>query len=271
MRSLALALVPATLAGLAACGPEGSADFTVDDSAVAAQALIDEGDTLDDVGGVVGAAVVDDDVAAGAMDPTGPCAPGALRARVMARYDDDGDGVLSGIERAELRADVEGRPVLARRVSAERHLRRAVLARLRFVYDENRDGVVDELERALLRDDLHARCEARHVRVLERYDEDGSGDLSEAERQTLIDDVRARAAARRAGILERFDDDGDGRLSDAERAAVREAARSRAVEVRHALVAQFDDDGDGRLSDAERQALTEHLRARFRLEVGPEA
>lgn len=253
---------------LAACGGEVD-QLDAEDTAAAAQALIDGGDTLEGAGddGVAGEDTPDDEAALEEADPAGSCEPGALRARVIARYDADGDGELSDDERQDLRDDVEGHPLLRRAIERHRLVRRAVLHRLRFVYDANDDGRLDETERQTLKDDLIARCEARRAQILERYDVDGSGDLSDAEKDQLKSDLRARLMALRAEVLERFDANGDGRLDLSERQAVREAIQARMATIRAELKARFDVDGDGELSADERNALREFLRQRIRLEV----
>lgn len=268
LRLPALALASLALPlGLAACGEEG-VSVDAEDTAGAAQALIDGGDTLEGAG--EGAEGADDEAALEEADPAASCEPGALRARVLARYDEDGDGRLSDEERQAIRDDVEGRPVLERTLARHRALRRAVLHRLRFVYDANDDGHLDDSERLTLRDDLIARCEVRRAQILERYDLDGSGDLDEAERTELREDVRARILERRREILERFDANGDGALDLEERVALRQAVRDREAELRAALKERFDVNADGVLDDEERAALREHLRQRIRLELPAE-
>ncbi len=262
--TIALAGLPLALV---ACG--GAIDqLDAEDTAAAAQALIDSGDGLEGADdGEGGETTPDDETAMEEADPAGSCEPGALRARVVARYDADGDGTLSEEERQDLRDDVEGLPVLRRALERHRVLRRAVLHRLRFVYDANDDGRLDETERQTLKDDLIARCEARRAQILERYDVDGSGDLSDAEKDQLRADVRARLLALRAELLERFDANGDGMLDVTERDAVRDAVRARHEALRAELKERFDANGDGVLDAVERDALREHLRQRIRLEA----
>ena len=253
------------------CGlpEEVEASVGLEDQAAAAQALLDDGDTLEDAPGEAEEAP-DDEAAIDEAIPSLDCGLSALRRRVVERYDTDGDGALSPAERAELESDVEGRPLGQRLIERHRYARRAVLHRLRFVYDVDGSGQLDEAERAELRADMEARCAARQAQLLTRYDADGSGALEEEERAAFASDMRARRAERRSELLARFDADGDGSLSDAERAAMREEARARAADRRAQLRARFDVNGNGQLEDEERDALRAFLRARIRLEDGGE-
>lgn len=279
MRTLTPTLFALSLLGtgaIACGGIEDRGDADLDPAALALSLEDDAGD-----GPMEGAPAGDPEEAADAMHDAPPppppldaaCELGALRRRVIERYDEDGDGRLGEQERQTLRADLEDRPALARRLQRDRRRARVMMRRLAWIYDADDSRSLDETERQTMRDDLLARCEARRARVLERFDEDGDGTLDEGEREAARAAHRARMEERHQRALDEFDADGDGLLDDEERSAARAALRERMEARREALRAQFDADGDGSLSDAEKAALREHLRAVVRLEVeaeGPE-
>jgi hypothetical protein len=196
-------------------------------------------------------------------DGDGVCDFGARRARVMARYDANGDGHLGPVERQQLKADLEartGHPVALRLAIAHRvH----VLKRVKWVFDENNDGVLSADERTALVDAMQARCERLKAQVVARFDADGDGVLNAAERQAAKDAFWARAQAARQAVLAQYDANGNGVLDDGERLVLR-ADRLAAWQARKAAVkAQFDTDGDGVLSDAEKQALKQAIQQRI--------
>ena len=86
------------------------------------------------------------------------------------------------------------------------------------------------------------------------YDGDDSGDLSQQERAALHQDMDTRCQAVRARVLADFDQDGDGMLSDAEAEAARAFAQTMHQTRRQNEHATFDADGDGSLSREEHQA-----------------
>jgi EF hand domain-containing protein len=160
------------------------------------------------------------------------CGFGAIRQQIRERFDADGDGELSGEERATF-AQEFGSP-------ADR------VALLLELYDADESGALDATELAALAEDVEARCEQREAALLDRFDTDGDGELSDAERQAARDTLEARFGRGRhhgRGDAGADDDSGESRRERRERAAGR-----------------FDRDGDGRLSGGERRAFGEHLR-----------
>jgi len=98
--------------------------------------------------------------------------------------------------------------------------------------------------------------------ALQAYDSDGDGQISAEERQAMFQQMRGRWE------LQRYDKNKDGALDDEEKAArdtERENLRRRAEEASkqwEALRAKNDADGDGQLSGAESQAMVREMRER---------
>ncbi len=156
------------------------------------------------------------------------------REKIVDKFDADGNGKLTGDERAA-----------AREALKKFHNAKHFLA-------------------------WKKRHPALWKKVLAKYDADGDGKLGEAERQAL----REACQERREKIAEKFDKDGDGKLSAKERAALHRALRlhrrhkhfcawlKKRPGLRKKLLAKFDADGDGQLSEAERKALHEAFKDR---------
>ena len=185
----------------------------------------------------------------------GVCDLGARRARVLARYDANGDGHLGPDERQALKEDLEarvGHPV-ALRFGLQR--RAHVIKRLQWVFDSDLDGSLSSDERTAMIDALEARCERVRANVLARFDANGDGSLDATEKQAAKDAFVARLQAARQQVLTRYDANANGVLDEGERVALRTdlvaAWRTRRAEV----VAQFDVNHDGTLDDAEKTAL----------------
>jgi Ca2+-binding EF-hand superfamily protein len=196
-------------------------------------------------------------------DSDGVCDFGARRARILARYDADGDGQLGPAERQQLKSDLQarvGHPFAVRFAIAHRiH----VLKRVKWVFDENGDGALSADERTALVDAMQARCERLHAAALERFDADGDGKLSAEEKQAAKAALVARLQAAREALLAQYDTNGNGVLDDGERLALR-ADRIAAFQAKKAeVVAHFDTNGDGKLDDAEKLALKKAIQQRI--------
>lgn len=194
-------------------------------------------------------------------DVDGVCDLQGRRARVLARYDANGNGQLDRPELAALREDLIDRGGFAARFAIAH--RRHVLRRLAWVFDDNGDGQLSSDERTALVDALEARCERIKANVVARFDANGDGQLDQAERQAAKDALRARLAAERQRILAAYDANENGVLDDGERLTLRQdrvaAFRARRAEV----IARFDADGDGSLNDAEKLALRQAIQQRI--------
>ena len=128
--------------------------------------------------------------------------PPGWRARIMDRFDKDGDGTLNEAERAAVREAVQERfPRLYARV-LER-------------FDKDEDGKLNEAERAALRQATR-RCLGRLRRrlltarrhIVQEFDQDGDHRLNDDERAAAREAVKARIrewmknrAARRKAVM----------------------------------------------------------------------
>jgi Ca2+-binding EF-hand superfamily protein len=174
------------------------------------------------------------------------CGFDTIVARVIERFDSDGDGDLSETERAAI-VEEFGDP-------ADR------LQILMSVYDTDDSGSLEASELEAVKTDLEARCESLRERLLERFDTNGDGTLDATEREAARQALRERFAAHHAARLDEFDGNGDGRLGPLERRRAGQRVRERVEQRREALADQFDVDQNGELDATERAALEAHLR-----------
>ena len=134
-------------------------------------------------------------------------------------------------------------------------------------FDANQDGEIDEQERAAAQEQMRARfAEMRDRFLVRRFDADGDGQLGEAETASMEqakEEWRARIESAKARFMEKWDANADGQLEEGEKSAIRESFRARLAERRAAFIAEWDTDGDGELSEAERGAVREQMRARI--------
>lgn len=144
-----------------------------------------------------------------------------IREGLLKRFDSDGDGVLSGEERARARESMRRRPGPGR-------------GGPRYRIDSDGDGVISEAERAEARERWERGDRRRpygeqrmlRERMNRHFDKDGDGEFSPEEREARDREMRKR----RAEFVERFDEDGDGSLSEKERRAAAEERRNRSTE-----------------------------------------
>ena len=105
-----------------------------------------------------------------AGDPAAPAGPRCpLRARILEKFDKDGDGKLSDEERAA------AREAFRARLAAHKE---EILKR----FDKDGDGKLSDEERAATRESLRNRLAAHWDQILKRFDKDGDGKLSDEER-----------------------------------------------------------------------------------------
>lgn len=263
---LTLSLAAFSAGGLACQGSTMTEDQAVVGEASSALTVAEEsGDvTADAVGGETAAELTASGDESAALPPVpaeqdGACDLDARRARVVARYDANGNGKLDPSERQALKNDLEarvGHPVALRFGLAHRA---HVIKRLRWVFDSNLDGTLSSDERTAMIDALEARCERIRANVLARFDANGDGTLDATEKQAAKDALVARLAAQRQQVLSRYDTNGNGVLDDSERLALKDDRIAAFQARRAALVAQFDVNHDGTLDDAETIALKQAI------------
>ena len=118
---------------------------------------------------------------------------GALRQKLLEKYDTNGNGKIDPDEMEKARAD-RGKP-------------------------DAKGG--------------NPGGEGLRDRMLKMFDKDGDGKLSDDEKAAAKEAMKNRAGGaggrpNMEELIKRFDKDGDGKLSDAEKAAAREAIKGRA-------------------------------------------
>lgn len=196
-------------------------------------------------------------------DADGVCDFGAVKARILARYDANGDGQLGPAERQALKSDlaaVTNHPLAVR--FAIRH-RVFVMKRVRWAFDENNDGVLSADERTAMVDAMEARCERLRAQVVAHFDANGDGHLDATERAAAKAAFVARVQAARQALLSQYDANGNGVLDDGERLQLRNDRIAAWQAKKAQVIAQFDADGDGTLNDAEKLALKQAIQQRL--------
>lgn len=270
----ALSLVMAL--GLFACnsGGEPSGDAVGEAAAYLSETeeLEEESDVSGDMAAGMSEAEADavaGEEAANDLDPNSadqhePCDFDRLRERVIANYDQDGDGVVNDTERGEIEEDLRDaardRPRILR---LAKRVRRHAWHAVRWAFDTNGDRVLDDAERAELIAAAEQRCQIRRERILTTYDTNGDGQLSAEERVQFRSDRRMRIVEKVQELLDRYDTDGNLVLDQAERQAMKADLIARARARRAAVKARFDANGDGTLSAEEIDALKAAIREGF--------
>jgi hypothetical protein len=263
-----LSLSALSLGGLACSGALSEDEALVGEATSYLSAGEETGSLAADASGAEsdaeGAGLIDESMELPTMPPeaSGVCDIEGRRQRVLARYDENGDGQLGPAERRVMARELEarvGHPVAAR--FAMRH-RVHVLKRLKWAFDENGDGALSMDERTALIDAIEARCLRLRAAALERFDANGNGQLDAPERQAAKEALSARLAAARTQVLSAHDANGNGVLDDGERAALK-AERLAALRAKRAeVVGRFDADGSGSLDAAETLALKRAIQVR---------
>jgi hypothetical protein len=171
-----------------------------------------------------------------------------VRARVLAAFDGDGNGRLTGAERQAANA-----ALATGRVPGSRGAGPAAGETAPPGNGPARPSL-DEAQRRRLAEESRARFEQMSIRRFDR-NRDGRLDASErVEMERVAEDHRRQAEERRREFLARYDTDGDGQLSESEMRAARQDFVRRAEERRRQILARYDSDGDGVLSEQERDA-----------------
>ena len=111
----------------------------------------------------------------------------------LAKYDANGDGVLSAEEKAALKAALDAK-------------RQAFLDK----YDTNKDGVLDATERAAAEADRAAAIKAERTADFATLDADGNGKVTLAEFKAANPKA---PAARAEALFKRLDADSDGNIT----------------------------------------------------------
>jgi Ca2+-binding EF-hand superfamily protein len=184
-----------------------------------------------------------------------------LRRRVLAAFDADNDGKLTGEERdGANRALARGKLAMAEATSRPTGIgRRGMDGRgMDAPGPDGMGGPGPGLGGGGLPDDPES---------IKKYDTDSDGHLSPEERRAAMRGIREE---QRKQMLAQYDKDGDGKLSDEELAALRRDRGEGVAEntawdetVRTWQLRHFDEDGDGKISEAE-QAKVREFQQKFR-------
>jgi len=202
----------------------------------------------------------------------------SIRKHVLAMFDKNKDGKLTGEERAVANLYLRGgmkMPVIVRGPEpapagkgqegqpAAPELRRQAQSGALQAYDSDGDGQISAEERQAMFQQMRGRWE------LQRYDKNKDGALDDEEkaaRDTERENLRRRAEAmrtrmgqQRTDLMRRWDTDGNGQLSDQERAAMRDEVRRRAQQRQK----EMDADGDGKVSGEESRNYWRKLRQKY--------
>lgn len=150
---------------------------------------------------LIGLALLPLSFAQGEDAPSGPRAGAGMRAKVLEKFDADGDGKLSDEERAAAKAARE-----AKGNASPRQNGAGAGAKQGGPKGKNGAGQMGAKRGAQMRE-----------RILQKFDADGDGKLNEEE--------RAAAKAAREQHIKEFDSNGDGKLDDTERKAAMQARK----------------------------------------------
>lgn len=141
------------------------------------------------------------------------------RARLMRRFDKDGDGKLSEAERAE------AVKALKAKSGHFKEMRKKFVSGVIAKFDKDGDGKLDEAELTEFLEDQRKAFEScrrpgRPPRdfnapkeILAKFDKDGDGFLNPQERRAMFEQARQK----RDALFKKYDADGDGKLSDEEK------------------------------------------------------
>ena len=156
----------------------------------------------------------------------------AVCGRILAEFDADEDGELTGAERDAANRRLGG----TRRAAAGKAASRPRVA--------SADGPV------------------RRAGGLRQYDKDGDGELSHAERKEMIAAIRTRVERyRRRWQIHRYDTNKDGRLDEAERVAMAKAQAEAKARVAEYLRERRKEMAEGNRLDEAARAEAEKARA----------
>lgn len=145
--------------------------------------------------------------------------PAKIKARILKKYDKDGDGKLNDAECAELRK------VMQQKMAKREEFCKKRVARVLEKFDKDGDKKLDETEIRAFLDEQRRVFERMRMRpmmphrklpkeVIAKFDKNGDGVLDRQERAEMI----KQGIQRRAELLKKYDKDGDGKFNDEERA-----------------------------------------------------
>lgn len=169
-------------------------------------------------------------------------------ARLLARYDANGDGKLDENEKGAMRRHLQ---------KEFEPLRNRMLA----AYDSNGDGKLDADEQQAGRKAELAKLDGLRTSMLPKYDANLNGTIDPGERAEIRRDGQEFLKDVKAQVTQRYDANNNGVLDPEESAAVSAVAEKLRQEMRERLK-QYDVNGDGKLDEAERDKLKSDLESK---------
>jgi hypothetical protein len=188
-----------------------------------------------------------------------------LRSRVMASFDANRDGRLTGDERDKANAALLSGKLPGRGGGVTARAPVAPVARrmqdLLHGFDEDGDGRLSDEEFDAWREARREEFEQRRLEMeLQHFDTDGDGQLSEEE-QAALETFQGRLAGLGERLRERLiDEDGDGEISDEERGRAIRKMPMMVRRMREEMRRLTDADGDGEVSRKERAVFGDLMR-----------
>jgi Ca2+-binding EF-hand superfamily protein len=128
------------------------------------------------------------------------------KAKIIAKYDKNGNGIIDGDEKEAIRKDYAANP--------NGELK---------AFDTNGDGKLDDDEIAAIKPGAGSKDKTKIQQVLAKYDTNKNGMIDGAEKEALRKDY----AANKDGDLKAFDKNKDGKLDDQEIAAITMAKKEK--------------------------------------------
>jgi len=188
-----------------------------------------------------------------------------LRSRVMAGFDANKDGRLTGDERDKANAALLSGKLPGRRGGVAAPAPAAPAARrmqgLLQGFDENGDGQLSDEEFDAWREARREEFEERRLEMeLQHFDTDGDGQLSDEEKAE-VDAFQGRLAKLGERMRERLiDEDGDGEISDEELGRSMRRLPQIMQRMRDEMTKLTDADGNGEVSREERAVFGDLMR-----------
>ena len=184
-----------------------------------------------------------------------------IRKRVLAAFDTNRDGRLTGKERAAANRSLRGGRIQPRRAGPSGWFgrqRETYETRMLRKYDDDGDGKLSEEE---MKGAFQEMGRQQKQKLLEKHDLDGDGKLSDEERKAMYKQQNQpwREGFERLALRD-FDADGDGKIDEQEREEVNAFGRKLGGVMQQFNTRIFDLDGDGKVTSEERREVGGELR-----------
>jgi Ca2+-binding EF-hand superfamily protein len=154
------------------------------------------------------------------------------KAKIIAKYDKNGNGVIDGDEMEAMRRDYAANP--------DGELKE---------FDLNGDGKLDDAEIAAIKPGAGSARKEKLRELIAKYDKNSNGVIDDDE----VEAVRKDFAAHPDGDLKQFDLNHDGKLDDKEIALIKVGPGK--AERLKALVAKYDKNGNGIIDGNEIESM----------------